>query len=72
MKTKELKEQIKFEEALNIKLEWKNSDFNSSDFNNILIDESYDDYIVYHCWDNDEEEFIFTFRNKKKNGSELK
>ena len=72
MKTKELKEQIEFEEILNINLKWEKKYFDSSDFDNIMIDNDYKDYIVYHCWDNDEEEFIFTFRNKKKNGSELK
>ena len=75
MKTKELKEQIEFEEFLNLNFEWIKTYSNSSGFDNILIDNDYNDYIVYHCWDN--ETVIYTYRNKKKKvceccGSELK
>jgi len=70
MKTKELKEQIKFEEYLNYELEWRNAYLKSLYFENILIDDGYEDYIVYTCWDR--EDLVRIFRNKKKNGSELK
>jgi len=76
MKTKELKEQIEFEEYLIETFEWKETTLNSSDFDNIIIDNDYNDYIVYHCWDNDDDE-IWIFRKKRKKvceccGSELK
>ena len=70
MKTKELKEQIKFEEILNYELEWRKAYLKSLFFENILIDDGYEDYIVYTCWDR--EDLVRIFRNKKKNGSELK
>jgi len=75
MKTKELKEPIKFEENLNLNFEWEKTILSSSEFDNIIIDNDYNDYTVYTCWDYDDE--IFLFRNKKKKvceccGSELK
>jgi len=75
MKTKELKEQIEFEENLNLNFEWEKTILSSSEFDNIIIDNDYNDYTVYTCWDYDDE--IFLFRNKKKKvceccGSELK
>jgi len=70
MKTKELKEQIEFEETLNNECEWRNAYFNNSEFDNILIKDNYGYYIIYTCWDR--EDLVRIFRNKKKNGSELK
>ena len=77
MKTKELKEQIEFEETLNRNLEWKKTILDSTEFDNIIIDNDYNDYIVYHCWDNGCKDMIWIYRNKRKKvceccGSELK
>jgi hypothetical protein len=60
-------EDVKFEEILNYPFNWEKVFYsNISSYENVLVDNTYADYLVYICWDNEEESFIYRVKKEKK------